>query len=119
MDLHALTIHEAHVLLSGGQITSVELTEAVLARIEAVDSLVQAYLRTMPERALAQAADADRRRSAGEDHPLLGIPLAVKDVLCTEGIETTCGSRILAGFRPPYSATVLTRLERLGTVILG
>ncbi len=119
MDLHALTIHQASALLDRGDVTSVELTRAVLERIEAVDALVRAYLRILPERALAQAQEADRRRAAGERHPLLGIPLALKDILCTEGIETTCGSRILAGFVPPYSATVVTRLERLGAVILG
>ncbi len=119
MDLHALTIHQASALLDRGDVTSVELTRAVLERIEAVDGLVRAYLRVLPERALAQAQEADRRRAAGERHPLLGIPLALKDILCTEGIETTCGSRILAGFVPPYSATVVTRLERLGAVILG
>jgi len=119
VDLCSLTTHEAAVLLERGEISSVELTRHVLARIAAVDGLVQAYLRVLPERALAQAEDADRRRAAGERHPLLGIPLALKDILCTAGIETTCGSRILAGFRPPYSATVVDRLERSGAVILG
>ncbi len=101
MDLHALTIHQAHTLLRRGETSSVDLTRAVLARVEAVDGRVRAYLRTVPERALAQAAEADRRRAAGEDHALLGIPLAIKDVFCTEGIETTCASRMLAGFVPP------------------
>lgn len=119
MDLHALTIHQAHTLLRRGETSSVDLTRAVLARVEAVEGRVQAYLRTVPERALAQAAEADRRRAAGGDHPLLGIPLAIKDVFCTEGIETTCASRMLAGFVPPYTATAVARLERLGAVIIG
>lgn len=119
MDLHALTIHEAGEWLARGRTTSVALTEAVLARISAVDGRVHAYLRTEPEAALAQAAEADRRRAAGEAHPLLGVPLAIKDVLCTAGVETTCGSRILKGFVPPYSATAVDRLRAVGAVLLG
>ncbi len=119
MHPYALTIHEAAELLADGRITAVGLTEAVLARIAAVDGRVHAYLRVAAEDALAQAAEADRRRAAGEHHPLLGIPLAIKDVLCTAGLETTCGSRILEGFVPPYSATAVARLRAAGAVLLG
>jgi len=119
LELNALTIHDAHDALRRGEVSSVELTRAVLNRIEAVDGRVRAYLRTTPEQALADAAAADRRRAAGEDHPLLGIPLAIKDVLSTAGVETTCGSRILEGFVPPYDATVVARLRRVGAVLLG
>jgi len=117
--LYQLTIHEAHDLLVAGEISAVELTEAVLERILAVDNDVKAYLALTPEAALEQARAADERRAAGEDNPLLGIPLAIKDVLCTRGIPTTCGSRILEDFVPPYDAAAVARLKAAGAVILG
>ncbi len=119
MPLHELTIHQAHELLARREISSVELTQAVLARIAAVDGQVRAYLRVTKESALAEAAAADRRRAQGEDHPLLGIPLAIKDVLTTQGVETTCGSRILAGFIPTFDATVVAKLRAAGAIVLG
>ena len=119
MRLYELTIHQAHELLSQGRISSVELTRAVLERIEQVDGRVRAYLLTTPEAALNSAEAADRRRAEGEDHPLLGIPLAIKDVLCTRGVQTTCGSRILQGFVPPYDATAVSKLLDAGSVLLG
>jgi aspartyl-tRNA(Asn)/glutamyl-tRNA(Gln) amidotransferase subunit A len=96
-----------------------ELTRAVLGRIEAIDGRLRAYLHTLPGPALESAAAADRRRAQGEDLPLLGIPLAIKDVLCTQGVETTCGSRILKGFIPPFDATAVARLRQAGMVLLG
>ena len=119
LELYELTIHEAHRLLRERSISSVELTQAVLQRIAAHDGRVRAYLRLIPEAALQSAEQADWRRAQGEDHPLLGIPLAIKDVLCTRGVETTCGSRILKGFVPPYDATVVARLRQAGSVLLG
>jgi aspartyl-tRNA(Asn)/glutamyl-tRNA(Gln) amidotransferase subunit A len=119
LQLCELTIHQAHDLLRNKSISSVELTRAILRRIESVDAEIRAYLRITPDAALEQAAEADRRRAHGEDHPLLGIPLAIKDVLCTCGVETTCGSRILEGFLPPYDATVVARLRQAGSVLLG
>jgi aspartyl-tRNA(Asn)/glutamyl-tRNA(Gln) amidotransferase subunit A len=91
----------------------------VLDRILTLDNEVKAYLTLAPEMALQQAAEADRRRSAGEDHPLLGVPLAIKDVICVEGLATTCGSRILENYVPPFNATVIEKLRSAGAVILG
>jgi len=114
-----LTIHEAGRRMAAGEITSVELTEAVLDRIAATDGAVKAYLTVTPEQAMGQARAADERRAAGERGSLLGVPIALKDVLCTEGIPTTAGSRILEGFVPPYDATVVRRLKEGGAVIIG
>jgi len=119
LKLYELTIHEAHDLLEKGEISSLELTQAVIDRIVAVDNAIKAYLTLTPELALEQAREADRRRAAGEDNPLLGIPLAVKDVVCIRGVPTTCGSRILEDFCPPYDATVMAHLDSQGAVLLG
>ena len=122
-DLHALTIHEAAALLRTGAISSVALTEAVLDRIVAVDNDVKAYLALTPEAALLDAAAADAVFAAADDPEtlpaLLGIPLAIKDVLMVEGAPTTCGSRILENFMPPYEATAVAKLRAAGAVILG
>ncbi len=119
MELYQLTIHEARDRLAAGEISALELTEAVLERILAVDNHVKAYLTLTPESALDQARSADARRAAGEDGPLLGIPLAVKDVLCTKSVPATCGSRILEDFVPPYDATAVAHLKAAGAIILG
>jgi aspartyl-tRNA(Asn)/glutamyl-tRNA(Gln) amidotransferase subunit A len=95
------------------------LTQALLDRITAVDGQVKAYLTVTADRALHQAAQADARRQKGDNSPLLGVPLAIKDVLTTQDVETTCGSRILQGFIPPYTATAVQRLEAAGMVMLG
>jgi aspartyl-tRNA(Asn)/glutamyl-tRNA(Gln) amidotransferase subunit A len=118
-DLTTLTIGEVHALLKKGEISSVELTNAYLNRIAALDGQIKAYLTVTDTQALAQAREADARRARGEDTPLLGIPLAYKDVLCTRGVQTTCGSKILEGYRPPYTATAIRKLEALGAVMLG
>lgn len=120
--LDSLTLHDARAALASGGMTSVALTQACLDRIERLDPHLKAYLHVTAERALATAAAADRKRQAGtgdQDAPLLGIPVAIKDILSTKGIETTCGSRILAGYEPPFSATAVARLEAAGAVILG
>jgi len=119
VNLSRLTIHEAHDLLRRGELTSLALTQALLDRILAVDNDLQAFLTILPEMALEMAAAADQRREQGEDHLLLGIPLALKDVLCLEGVRTTCGSRILEDFIPPYTATSVARLEAAGAIFLG
>ncbi len=106
--------------LASGEVTSVELTEAHLDRIDAVDADVHAFLQVDRAGALAQAADSDARRGRGEARgPLDGVPIAVKDVLATRGLPTTCGSRILEGWVPPYDATVVERLRVAGLPILG
>ena len=106
--------------LSAGSITSVELTEAHLAQIEKVDLKVHAFLHVDKENALAQARDVDAKRKSGEKlSTLAGIPLALKDVLAQKGVPTTCGSRMLEGWRPPYDSTVVAKLKQSGVVILG
>ncbi len=117
--LHELTLHAALKGLRSGNFTAVELTQALLDRIAALDPNVCAYLTVTAERALAQAQVADERRSCGEDAPLLGLPLAIKDVLSTAGVRTTCGSRILDNYVPPFTATAVARLEAAGMVMLG
>lgn len=117
--LYELTIHEALAGMRSGAFTAVAITQALLDRIAAVDGKLKAYLTVTVEQALAQAAAADQRRAQGEEAPLLGIPLAIKDVLATEGVQTTCGSKILQGFKPPYTATAVKRLVEAGAVILG
>lgn len=114
-----LGVADARAGLADGRFSSVELTQANLQRIEQVDGALQAYLRTTPAKALEEAAEADRLRADGDDRPLLGVPLAIKDVLMTEGIETTAGSRILEGFVPPYTATAVQKLEAAGAIVLG
>ncbi len=117
--LYELTIHAALAGMRAGEFTAVQLTQALLDRIAAVDDKVKAYLTVTAEIALAAASAADQRRATGGDDPLLGVPLAIKDVLATAGIQTTCGSKILKGFIPPYTATAVARLQAAGAIILG
>lgn len=119
MKLHELTIGEAHGLLTKREITSQELTRAVLDRIAAVEQKVDAYITVTGESAMAQAREADHAISEGRILPLTGIPLAIKDLICTKGIRTTCASRILENFIPPYDATVTKKLKTAGAVIVG
>ena len=119
MNLAGLTAHEARELLDGGEITSVELTAAALERIEEVEERVGAFVTVTDELAMRQAAAADKRISKGEAQPLTGIPMALKDNMVTKGVLTTCSSRILANFVPPYDATVAERLYGQGAVLVG
>jgi aspartyl-tRNA(Asn)/glutamyl-tRNA(Gln) amidotransferase subunit A len=106
--------------LAKGETTSVELTQAHLDRIAAVDGQVKAFLHVDTEGALAQAKDVDARRKSGEKlSPIAGIPLALKDVLAQKGVPTTAGSKILQGWRPPYDSTVVSKLKSAGVVIMG
>ena len=118
-DLNWLSIQEAHAQLTSRQISSVELTQACLDRIDAVEDRVQSCLTLTPETALSQAAVADRMLGAGEGGPLTGVPVQIKDVICTEGVPTTCASRMLENFVPVYNATAVERLMGQGAVMLG
>ncbi|HQO79075.1 MAG TPA: Asp-tRNA(Asn)/Glu-tRNA(Gln) amidotransferase subunit GatA, partial [Thermodesulfobacteriota bacterium] len=109
----------AHDLLKTKEISASELTRALLERISQVEPDVHAYIRVTPEQALSDAMEADKRISRGEMTPLTGIPLAIKDILCTEGIVTTAGSRILNDYVPVYDATVMIKLKQAGAVVLG
>ncbi|MGB9712817.1 MAG: Asp-tRNA(Asn)/Glu-tRNA(Gln) amidotransferase subunit GatA [Dissulfurimicrobium sp.] len=119
-DLIDLTIKELGELYAKGEISPVEVTKAYLDRIDQVDPKIRAYITVTHELALNQAKDAQRRLDKGEDiTPLTGVPLGIKDLICTKGIKTTCASRMLEGFIPPYDATAIERLNRAGAVMLG
>ena len=114
------TIHALHEQLKAGAIKASDLLEAVLARCEAVEPQVRAYITLTPDLARQQAAAADAAFARGDIcSPLQGIPLALKDNLCTQDIKTTCGSRMLESFVPPYDATVVQRLRQAGAVFVG
>ena len=107
-------------MLAVGQITSVELTQACLDRIDAIEDRVNAFITVDREGALATAADVDARRAAGETlHRLAGVPIAVKDNVVTRGLRTTCASKILGDWEPPYDATVTTKIKEAGLPIVG
>ncbi|MFF0654138.1 Asp-tRNA(Asn)/Glu-tRNA(Gln) amidotransferase subunit GatA [Micromonospora tulbaghiae] len=119
-DLTKLTAVEIAGLVASGETSAVEVTQAHLDRIGAVDDRVHAFLHVDTEGALTAARVVDERRAAGEElGPLAGVPVAVKDVLTTKGVPTTVGSKILEGWRPPYDSTIVERLRAAGTVMLG
>jgi len=119
MELTRLTIHQARERLKNREISSRELTQAFLDRIQALDSGIGAFITVDAEGALKQAEAADRRIAGDDITPLSGIPLALKDLICTQGLRTTCASRVLADFIPPYDATVTAKLKTMGAVLLG
>jgi aspartyl-tRNA(Asn)/glutamyl-tRNA(Gln) amidotransferase subunit A len=118
-DITKLTIEEARSGLREGAFSSEELTRAFLDRIRALDEQLHAFLTVTDEVALEQAAKADQQLAAGQEAPLLGIPVAVKDIIITEGVPTTAGSKILQGFIPPYNAFVTDKLQEAGAILLG
>jgi aspartyl-tRNA(Asn)/glutamyl-tRNA(Gln) amidotransferase subunit A len=120
-DLTKLSAADLAASLAAGEVSSAEVTRAHLDRIGAVDGLLHAFLHVDAEGALASAQAADERRAsgAGDAPALLGVPIAVKDIVVTKGLPTTAGSRILAGWIPPYDATLVTRLRAAGMPILG
>jgi aspartyl-tRNA(Asn)/glutamyl-tRNA(Gln) amidotransferase subunit A len=119
VDVAGLTVEDAGRLLATKQVSSVELTRAVLDRIGSVESSIRAFVTVTEETALEQAQQADARIARGDTRPLTGIPMQLKDNLCTRGIATTCASRMLQGFVPPYDATVTNRLHAEGAVLVG
>jgi len=118
-DIHQLTISQAHRLLKERKTSSVELTKASLKHLHEVEDKVRACVTISEDAALRQAEEADEAISTGTTNPLTGIPALIKDNMCTEGIKTTCSSRILEDFVPPYDATVIERLKAHKAVILG
>jgi len=120
MDLHSLTIHALHDLLVKKEVTSREATEALYRRIGEVEGKVKAYLRLTEEEAFRQADQADSKIASGKGMgDLIGVPIGLKDILCTKGIQTTCGSKILEGYIPFYDGTVIKKLKERDAVFLG
>lgn len=119
MNLYELSIGQAATSLAKGEISSEELTKSCLNRIEEVEKDIRGFVSLDPESALKQAKKADERIKKNECGKLCGIPLSIKDLLCTKGVKTTCGSKMLENFIPPYNATVVEKLQQEGMVMLG
>ena len=119
MKLYELTIHQAHQLLKNREVSSLELTRAVLEQIEKTEEKVHAFVSVTADQALIQAAQADERIKSDDSTPLTGVPVTIKDNMCTRGIKTTCSSKMLENFIPPYDATVVERLNHEGMVMVG
>jgi len=119
VDVTTLSIEQAAGLLATRQLSSVELTRAFLERIQATDRTVRSFITVAEDAAMTQAQRADERRARGDGGPLLGIPVGIKDVILTEGVRSTAGSKILADFIAPYDATVTRRLRDAGAVCIG
>jgi aspartyl-tRNA(Asn)/glutamyl-tRNA(Gln) amidotransferase subunit A len=120
MSIASLTIEQVQTGLIGRKFSAVELAQSALEFAQAENPKTNAYLHFCSERALSAAERVDRKLAAGDNPgPLAGVPIAVKDVIVTKGVRTTCGSRLLERYIPPYDATAVMRLEQAGAVILG
>lgn len=119
MNLYEMSIGQAAKSLSDGEITSKELTESCLERIDNVDDTIKSFISVDHEGAVKQAEEADKILQKRNGEPLCGIPLSIKDLLCVKDIKTTCGSKILENFVPPYDATVVSKLKGKNAVMLG
>lgn len=120
MELYELTAHELSKLIKDKKTSSVEITQSVMDRIEKVDSQIGSYITVCKDEALKKAGEIQEKIDRGAiESPLAGIPMALKDNMCTEGIKTTCASKILDNFIPPYNSTVAKKLDEAGTVLLG
>ncbi|MDH0099554.1 amidase family protein, partial [Pseudomonas sp. GD04158] len=117
--MHQMTLAEIAKGLEAKQFSAEELSRALLARIAQLDPQLNSFITVTEDLAIEQAKAADARRAAGENSPLLGAPIAHKDLFCTNGVLTSCGSKILTGFKAPYDATVVEKLKAAGTVTLG
>ncbi|MFV3093915.1 amidase, partial [Pseudomonas sp. GW6] len=117
--MHQLTLAEIARGLADKQFSAEELSRSLLARIAQLDPQLNSFITVTEDLAIEQAKSADARRAAGENGPLLGAPIAHKDLFCTNGVLTSCGSKILTGFKAPYDATVVEKLKAAGTVTLG
>ena len=120
MSLHKLTLHELREKFTKGEVTARDIVSAYSLRINQVEPKVKAYITLVKESAMAQAEALDQKlKTWRRTMPLMGMPLAIKDNICTEGVLTTCASRILGAFVPPYDATVIARLRGQGYLLLG
>lgn len=121
MDITSLSALELGQKIRAGEVTAVEATEALLAKIEAEDGAYHSYIRVMGEEARKRAEEVQRGIEEGKyaGSPIAGVPMALKDNMCTRGVETTCASQILYNFKPPYNATVVEKLEAAGAVLVG
>ena len=120
VELYQLTLHEAARAIQSKKVSSVELTKTVLDHLKKVEPQVQSFITITETEALAQAAEADKRLASGSNiTPFTGVPIALKDLLCTKGVRTTCASKMLENFKPPYNATVVEKLNTAGAVSVG
>ena len=119
MEIRGLKIRELRKALDEKQVSVREITEEYLKRIKAYDDELECYITVTEDNALKQADEAQKKIDRGEATDLTGIPMAIKDNICTEGVLTTCSSKMLEDFIPPYNATVMERLDKEGIVMLG
>ena len=119
MELYSLGVFELKQMLDKKEISAAEIVSSVYGRIDAVEEKIKAYVTLTRDEAFEMARTADKERSEGRSGALLGIPIAIKDNMCTKGIKTTCSSKILRNFVPPYESSVTARLREDGYVLTG